>query len=282
MKVREQEIKDRINRTVKYVIERKCKRGGFCFYRLDEPNASDTYYALSILNLTGTDSTDFGNNKTITFLRNMQNADGSYRNILQAYYSISALSLLDEAPKYSPEEYIRKSIKTYNSGDIMGCVSIFRELYYLIKLCHKLGVKIDKNNTKKIIDFVLNFRNTDYGFGNNVSTLIETYHALSVLCFLNYSVNSLKTGRFVQKCESQAYGFLNIPEVNPSFIEYIYAGIAASVLLKRRVEYQDRCIEFIIKCQRINGGFSRTVDGGIATLNNTYYAINALSLLGFI
>lgn len=43
------------SRNLHYVMERKCEGGGFCFYRLEEPNCSDTYYALSILNFLGAD-----------------------------------------------------------------------------------------------------------------------------------------------------------------------------------------------------------------------------------
>ena len=34
-------------------MDRKCRDGGFCFYRLEEPNGLDTYSALSVLHLLG-------------------------------------------------------------------------------------------------------------------------------------------------------------------------------------------------------------------------------------
>ncbi|MFQ6073438.1 MAG: hypothetical protein ACE5KT_12175 [Methanosarcinales archaeon] len=33
------------------------------------------------------------------------------------------------------------------------------------------------------------------------------------------------------------------------------------------------------KCQNANGGFGRSYAGGISTLENSYYAINVLSVL---
>ncbi|MBU4222877.1 MAG: hypothetical protein KKA10_14905 [Euryarchaeota archaeon] len=60
------EIKEQ---AVNYVMERKCKEGGFCFYRMEEPNASDTYYALSILNLL---ANNFKDDNTAACLRNLQ------------------------------------------------------------------------------------------------------------------------------------------------------------------------------------------------------------------
>lgn len=38
-------------KVIYYVKERKCNGGGFCFYRLEEPNGSDTYYAIHSLSL---------------------------------------------------------------------------------------------------------------------------------------------------------------------------------------------------------------------------------------
>ena len=36
-----------------YIMERLCENGGFCFYRLEEPNASDTYFAVLTLRHLG-------------------------------------------------------------------------------------------------------------------------------------------------------------------------------------------------------------------------------------
>ena len=38
-------------KTIRYISERQCASGGYCFYRLDEPNAADTLYALASLAL---------------------------------------------------------------------------------------------------------------------------------------------------------------------------------------------------------------------------------------
>ena len=38
-------------KTIRYISERRCASGGYCFYRLDEPNAADTLYALASLAL---------------------------------------------------------------------------------------------------------------------------------------------------------------------------------------------------------------------------------------
>jgi len=77
-----------------YIMERLCENGGFCFYRLEEPNASDTYFAVLALRYLGV---DFRNDRTIDFLKNMQRMDGSYSSIYSAYYSIKVLKLMGGA-----------------------------------------------------------------------------------------------------------------------------------------------------------------------------------------
>jgi hypothetical protein len=81
------EIKEQ---AVNYVMDRKCKEGGFCFYRLEEPNASDTYYALSIMNLL---DINFKDENTLAYLRSLQNNHGSYQSFYSAFYSVNSLLL---------------------------------------------------------------------------------------------------------------------------------------------------------------------------------------------
>ena len=65
-------------RVLDYVIDRQCRKGGFCFYKLEEPNGLDTYSALSLLNLL---DVSFKDEKTVAYLQNMQNDDGSYDSV---------------------------------------------------------------------------------------------------------------------------------------------------------------------------------------------------------
>jgi len=261
---------------IKYVMDRECKTGGFCFYRLEEPNGSDTYYAVSILHLL---DVEYNDNNTITFLKNMQRYDGSFDSIYLAYYSIKGLYLAGEKTRYNPEEYIKKNIKQYHpNNSFVDVVSIFRPVFYLVELCHIKKIEIEEKTRNTLIDFVLSFKNKNDGFGKTYSTLIETFQALSILNWLEYPIDTLDTEQFIKKCESSVYGFSNIPRTAPSFIEHIYAGLNASFLLDHKPRYPDQCIRFIEGCRNNNGGFSRSPLGN-STLENTYYAVHSLILL---
>ncbi len=262
---------------VNYVMERKCKQGGFCFYRLEEPNASDTYYALSILNLL---DINFKDNNTAAYLRNLQNNRGSYNSIYSAFYSIKSLLLLNEKPQCNPIQYVKSNTGIYNVDTLPDEVrSIFERMFYVIDLCSTLKIELNDIIENNIISFILNFQKEDRGFSNARSTLIETSQALAIFNWLNYPIDILKTEHFIKKCENPIYGFVNVPDTSPSFIEHIYAGAIASNTIAYRPHYINQCIKLITKCQNNNGGFSRAADGGISTLENTYYAIHSLKLL---
>lgn len=263
-------------RAADYVLTCRCKQGGFCFYMLDEPNGSDTYYALSTLRLLGADLND---DETVTYLHQMQKGDGSYESMYSAYFAIKSLQLLKENPRYDPRAYITKNLRISHVDHLPpGVISIFKPMLYLIEVTSSMNVELDTTFRTGILDFILQFKHDDHGFGYNYSTLIETSQALAILSGLNYPLESLGTSHFLTECESAVYGFSNIPNTAPSFIEHVYAGIRASTLMDYQPRYLNRCIEFILNCQNKNGGFSRS-SRGIATLEYTYHAIHSLSLL---
>jgi len=92
-------------RILAYVEDRRCREGGFCFYRMEEPNGSDTYFALSILHWLDTPP---GNARTATYLQKMQHGDGSYDSIFAAFYSLKSLLMLDIQPSNDLWPYILK------------------------------------------------------------------------------------------------------------------------------------------------------------------------------
>ena len=95
-------------RILDYVIDRQCRKGGFCFYKLEETNGLDTYSALSLLNLL---DVSFKDEKTVAYLQNMQNDDGSYDSVFLAFYSLKSLRLLNQESRHDPRPYILKHIR---------------------------------------------------------------------------------------------------------------------------------------------------------------------------
>lgn len=266
-------------RVIDYVLERRCESGGFCFYKLDEPNGSDCYYALSILNLL---DVPFHDEKTAAWLQNMQHDDGSYDSIFSAFYSLESLRLLNEKPTRNPAPYLLKHLQHY-AVDVRKLpaeiLSIFKRLICLVDLYRAVEMERDEMIDSNIIRFIFSFENDDRGFGYIQSNLTETSMALAILNMLDYPVKELETEQFIQRCETPLFGFTDVPHRSLSYMEYIHAGVLASSIISYCPHYHDRCVDFILNCQNTNGGFSRAPHAGIATMESTFFAVHALKLL---
>lgn len=263
---------------IDYIMQRRCQQaGGYCFYRLEEPNGSDTFYALATLCLLDFPCRD---EKTIRYLKGMQAADGSFESIFAAFYALKSLRLLNENTPYNPVQYVLRHIRIHHIENLPAEVaSIFESLYLLSEICELLGIELDEDWRKKIVRFVRRYGNDDHGFGHPCSTLVETDQALTILDRLSCPVERTAIAHFIGKCEDPIYGFVNMPGTSPSFLEYVHSGVGASHRLSHDPLYRDQCIEFILACRNGTGGFSRTTNAGIATIENTYLAVHALALL---
>ena len=129
-----------IQRIINYIKERECKKGGYSFYQQEEPNSSDTFYAISIQNMLDNDLGD--QERTISFLKNLQNNNGSYFSIIQAYYTIKALLELKRNPLKSPNQFILDNLLEYRLRNLPAGVSIYRKMYYLINLANMLKIPL--------------------------------------------------------------------------------------------------------------------------------------------
>jgi hypothetical protein len=272
----------RRERVIEYVRQCQCPSGGYCFYGIDEPNGSDTYFALSILHLLGV---HFKDEKTLNYLHNLQHADGSYGSIFAAYYAVNGLRILTEEPRHDYSAYILGNIDQYkfNARQLPAEMTMaFKRTFYLINLYKKLKYVDHNKISNDVILFILRFAHADdKGFRIGKSSLRETAWALSILKQIEYPVERLKTENFLRACETRICGFTDVPRTSLSFMEHIHAGLLASSIIGHKPTFTEQCMDFIINCQNRTGGFSRTTHGGIATLENTFLAIESLMFLHY-
>jgi len=262
---------------LKYITERRCQKGGYCFYRQEEPNLSDSYYALASQRILGTETEDID---TINYILNSQRSNGSYLNITHAYYAINSLYILNKKQLYSPKSFIFANLHSYNPENLLpGTNSVFKKMHFVISLMNMLNLAIPLKRKESVSKFVLYFKKSDTGFGVERSTLLETAHALTILAAMDYPLEKLQTAFFLRKCEHSIFGFTNIHSTSLSYLEYLHAGLVLSQLLEYKINYATQCLDFVLNCQTNKGGFARSIDGGIATLENTFYAINSLAIL---
>lgn len=262
-----------------YLLDRRCHEGGYCFYKLEEPNGSDTFFALSIMNWLGAPLKD---TKTAAYLQKMQHEDGSYDSVFAAFYSLKSLRLLNAEQLYNPRPYILKHVRQdrIHADQLpVEILSIFRKMVYLVDLYRIFKNEGDPLLESQMIRLILEFRNADSGFGYHHSTLSDTAKALVMLKALSYPLENLKVDAFLEQCEIPNFGFTEIPGTFLSFLEFVYGGVLAASTSGYQLRYSNSCIDFIKNCQTKSGGFSRVRHGGISTLENTFYAVHALKLL---
>ncbi|MGV8078578.1 MAG: prenyltransferase/squalene oxidase repeat-containing protein [Syntrophales bacterium] len=267
----------RANLIVRYIRERRCKGGGYCFYRLEEPNGSDTYHALSSLRWLGRLERD---EETAAFLLDRQAPDGSYESILQAGYCLKGLAILGMKPEADPCAYILGHLRAYDVDRLPAEVtSIFGRMLAVVELLCLRDLPVPVQQKEAVVDFLLRYRQADGGFGDPHSNLVETCQAVQMLSWLDYPAAGLGADRFLAACEHPSSGFVDLPGTTLSFLEHVHAGIFLSRILGRKVRHAAGCTEFIRACQTRNGGFSRSAHDGIATLEDTHLAVEAWSLL---
>lgn len=264
--------------TIQYIMERRCASGGYCFYRLDEPNAGDTFFALA--SLTILDALPQEDRATLEYLRSFQQPDGSFPNVNVGHAVIRSLAFLGERPVTDPSGWILSSmIVPGGTARPVESASLFEPLFQLTCLARLLGIPIPEERKAELLKGVLQYRNQDRGFGRPYSTMTETAHALCTLQALDPFASLESTRAFLVLCEDPEYGFLSVPVARPAFLEHIYAGVLACSVIGYRSSAFPRCREFIMKCSRENGGYVRSVFGGSATLENTYFAVETSRLI---
>lgn len=265
--------------TIEYIRERRCSSGGYCFYRLDEPNAGDTFHALASLAML--DALPVDDDATRNFLHTFQNSGKHFSSVNVRYAVTKSLILLGEKPDEHPASWIlpllippRDGIRPVESS------SLFEQLKLLTDLCTIQNVTIPSEMKSEMISAVLRYQHKDRGFGHPVSTIIETADALAILAALGYSVSLTGSTEFLKQCEDPASGFLAVPGSKPGYLEHIHSGVRACSVLGYPSPLFAQCEEFIRKCCRENGGYVRSIFGGSPNLENTWLALDTLAIIG--
>ncbi|OPZ44064.1 MAG: hypothetical protein BWY93_00803 [Euryarchaeota archaeon ADurb.BinA087] len=262
---------------VQYVQERRCPSGGYCFYRLDEPNASDTFHALQVLYLLGELNRD---DETVAFLQGLQQPDGSYSSFAAALFAGRGLHLLGASPLYDVAPLISCSIPCISpETQVIESFSLFEPLYTWTSLFVLYQVPIPEEWKKQITRTILQFQGETGGFGSPSGTLQDTWQAAEILVVLGYSRENLGINRFVWSCEDPEFGYLQRPGSRPPYLEHLYAGVRLSALLGTAPRYAGACRTFIEQCAHHSGGFVRSVFGGSPTLEFTARAVESLAIL---
>jgi hypothetical protein len=264
-----------VQHLLEYVKARQNVDGGYNFCQGVESGGHDTYYALAIFNLLDVPAPKV--DMTVKWLRAFP-AD----NIYGYFYIIEALNLCGEK---IDDELVNRVLALRKPHGGFGKVNVnieayseFDATYMATEILRELGISLDPEPT---IRWLLEYQKSDGGFAaRKRSNLISTFHAVGSLYNLGYPVKELnRTLHFVRSCEIDGGGFTLVPDTTLPFLEDTYAGVLTLSLRGQRCTYPDATRKLVLGLQNSNGGFRRSVELGISTFEDTYYALSILKRL---
>jgi hypothetical protein len=271
-----------VRELVDYVHSTRSDDGGYCFYRLKESNASDTFYAVHILKSLGYAVP--GPETTAEFFQHYQDKDGSFQSIYMASYVLQGLALLGTQPLFDPRGFIVRHLKgtlgiteqpSYELSD-----SLLEPIGIAVTLLELTNTEIPTQLTREIYEAVHPYKRSDGGFGTARSNVYATYYAVRAVDTNPVSSDLLKgVSTWIRRCEWPTGSFSKTPDNTPNYLDEVYQALYLMRAANERPTYIHQTARFIGQLQNANGGFRRAYDSGISSLENSYYAVKALEEL---
>ncbi len=266
------EVRVNVSKLKNYVLLRQNDNGGFAISKQLPSSLPETYYAVYILTAIRDEVPD--KDKVVNFLRSRIR-----KETYTIYYTFSSLNALGEdIPDLS--DFLLQKLDCALSRQTVGSIggrgitatysfempNVLREVYMLTSSLRLLG-----RESEDAKDFVRKFKR-DGGFGIMKPDLQETYYCISVL----HSSQNIKRDvvEFIKKHECSG-GFSKLPGGYPPYLEETYYALSSFKLLNHRYS-NSRTAEYIASLQNPDGGFRRSIHGGISSLEYTYYAVASL------
>ncbi len=147
-------------------------------------------------------------------------------------------------------------------------VSELETIFEAVSVLVYLGVPFDRTAVVRLISSLSNRKG---GFGSQGRSALATiYYAAKISVLLDYRLRH----------PERILSFLRRQERDVYFLEDLYYLSSACCILGETLSEPERATSFVLGCQRGSGGFARAVPMGIATLEDTFYAISLFKQLG--
>lgn len=267
-----------VQHSLKYVVTRQNSDGGYNFCQGVDSGTQDTYYALAIFDLPNLPAPN--KDATIRWLQKF-----SADNIFSYYYVAMGLILGGGQVNDSMISRVlslRKPQGGFGEIDVgVEALSEFEATYMATQILRGLQIESDADPT---VQWLLKHLNSDGGFGaRGHSNIISTFHAMASLNNLHHPVKKLdNTIHYIRLCEKPRGGFTAVPEVSLPYLEDIYAGAIALDLVDQKCTYPEATKELVLGLQNNNGGFRRSLELGLSTFEDTYFALKILRILRYV
>jgi hypothetical protein len=277
MGVNEKLLRFDVTQLILYVESTRSDDGGYCFYRLNESNVADTFYAVYVLSALHRPVPE--PELTADFLQQRQCSDGSFQSIYLADYVLRGLDLLGVPPLFDQDSFLYHQLKRLLRIVSQPCYelssSFLESLGRAVAILALRHLEPSPAVKNEVVTAVSPYKRPKGGFGVDHASIYSTYNAVQALYF---SPSDCLAGvsQWIRRCERKTGGFSHAPMNTPNYLDEIHRGLSIIRAVNERPRYPRETAQFIGQLQNANGGFRRAVDPGISRLENAFYALNAL------
>jgi hypothetical protein len=151
--------------------------------------------------------------------------------------------------------------------------SELEDTYRAVRTLRIIGTDFDEQN---VICFVSSLLNQDGGYGiEGHSSLASTFYATEIHKLLRIEIRKpTRTRDYLRDKEDKWRANFDNGQVD--FIENLFWLVKGLGNIGEKSNIPERVTEFVMGCQRANGGFARATIMGIPTLEYTFYALSIL------
>jgi len=255
-----------------YIHTCQTEDGGYFFARIPPGSLRDSYFAVKTLRMLGQSPRRPA--ALERFVRAYLQEDAG-NPVHTSYLAIEILKALGEdleALRHRSETIEAPLAALDGVSDpstlYIEVVSELEKLFEAVSVLVHLGVPFDRT---AVVGLIASLSNKDGGLGSRGnSSLATTYYAARTSALLDYPLRH----------PERILSFLRRQERDVYFLENLYYLSSACCILGETLSEPERAISFVLGCQRDSGGFARARPMGIATLEDTYYAISLFKQLG--
>ncbi len=258
-----------------YIEQRHLEDGGYFFARVLPSCGGDTYFAVKSLAILGMEAARPADIAGFFF---EQVEAGELASVPGLFYAAEVLNGLGRITGEF-KDYARPRIEAFrNKAGGFGAykrvdVAVTSELENTCRAVRVLGIIGADYDRDKVKRFTGMFLRPDGGYGGKgYSTLPSTFYATEIYKLLGVGMEKPEaTKAYLRKME-------DIWRL--AYLENVYWLVAALANLGERTARPQDATEFVMMCQRSNGGFARATVMGIPTLEYTFYALSILKETG--
>jgi hypothetical protein len=265
----------------RYVLSRHDPGSGYSFYRtpewrVEEPNAPDTFAALRSLRLLGVEIPEPA--LTAEWLRSLQETDGSFPTITIGWATLCSLIELDSSPLYSPAAWLLQCERAlFRRADNRDWSGSLRDMLHLVELFEIVGLSLPTGH----IEALLKAARDEHGGWAAPGADLETT-AIALLLGLRRETSargvSSDAASFVKRCEDPVVGLRLGPASAATSVGALWGGVVIKQFLGEALADPAVVRANLAAAQRRDGGLGAR-HLAISTLHDTWLGLEVDQLL---